>query len=413
MNRLWTILFFSFLQISCGQQNKTPVVLTGLDRIDDYSNLFENKNIGIVTNHTGYDIQNRNIVDVFRRVKGAKISALFGPEHGLYGNEEVGKGVKDTLDAVKGIRVYSLYGKNLKPTPEMLKDVDLLVFDIQDVGARFYTYISTMALTMEAAVEHNLPFVVLDRPNPINGINIEGNVLDTTYASFVGLFPIPVRHGMTIGELARMINSEGWLAKGIQADLTIVPMSGWQRKMWFDQTGLTWRAPSPNIPDLAVATVYPGMCLFEGTNISEGRGSYQPFLRLGAPWLNIHSFENINNLLDLPGLTLGPISFVPKSIPNMAPRPKYMDEQIFGVALNITNRETFRPYLAGIVLVKYFHDISPESFKWREKHFDRLCGTDLMRKFISEGKTIELIKEWMDKQSESFAVARSKYLLYQ
>lgn len=413
MLRFGLSILLSLFLISCSPHKQQISVKTGLDRIREFEHLFANKSVGIVTNHTAYDQNDRHIVDIFRNLGNIEITALFGPEHGIFGSEAAGKVITDTVDSRVDIPVFSLYGKNLKPTPEMLKNVDILVFDIQDIGARFYTYMSTMALAMEAAAEMNIPFVVLDRPNPINGVNVEGNVLDTAFATFVGLFPVPVRHGMTAGELAGMINGEGWLKNAVSAELTVISLTGWQRTMWYDQTGLKWRPPSPNIPDLAVATAYPGICLFEGTNVSEGRGTYQPFLRIGAPWLNVHSFENINNLIDIPGLKMGPISFTPKSIPGMAPKPKHLNHQLFGLSLNVSDRDTFRPYLAGITLVKYFYDNSPESFEWREKHFDRLCGTDLVRKFIVEGKDMNSIKEWMDQQTEDFMKTRSKYLLYE
>jgi uncharacterized protein YbbC (DUF1343 family) len=294
----------------------------------------------------------------------------------------------------------------------MLQDIDLLIFDIQDIGARFYTYIYTMALSMEAAAENNIPFIVLDRPNPINGQDIEGNILDTAFATFVGLYPIPVRHGMTVGELAVMINESGWLANGIKANLTIIPMAGWERHMWYDQTGLSWRAPSPNMPDLDVATVYPGMCLFEGTNVSEGRGTYQPFLRIGAPWLNIFSFDQINRIIDLPGVQFGPISFIPKSIPAMSPHPKHEQIEVFGVTINVIDRERYRSYLTGIALVKYFFDANQELFQWRERHFDRLCGTDKIREFIISGKSIEYIQKWIKEDEDLFRLKRKEYLLY-
>ncbi len=295
----------------------------------------------------------------------------------------------------------------------MLKDIDILVFDIQDIGARFYTYIYTMALSMEAAAEKDIPFVVLDRPNPVNGIQVEGNVLDTAFATFVGLYPIPVRHGMTVGELATMFNEEGWLTNQIKADLTIIPITGWQRDLWYDQTGLRWRSPSPNMPDLMVATAYPGMCLFEGTNVSEGRGTYQPFLKIGSPWLNLISFEMINKIIALPGVHFGPITYTPISIKSMSPKPKYQDTELFGVSVNITNRLEYKSYLTGIALVKYFYDANPEKFQWRERHFDRLCGTDQIRNFIIEGKTIDQIEDWLTGQEEAFKIIRSKYLLYQ
>ncbi len=410
------ILIFTVICIclvACTDHNQNNNVRVGLDRIDDYRHLFINKRVGIITNHTGYDSRDMYIADIFAALPGVQVNALFGPEHGIRGKEAAGRVIHDTVDTQKEIPVYSLYGKIRKPTPEMLREIDVLVFDIQDIGSRFYTYIYTMALAMEAAAENNLPFVVLDRPNPINGTAVEGNILDTTFATFVGLYPIPVRHGMTVGELADMINSEGWLKNQIRADLTVIPVTGWQRAMWYDQTGLKWRAPSPNMPDLIVASAYPGMCLFEGTNVSEGRGTYRPFLNIGAPWLNVKSFELINRIIDLPGIQFGPITFVPISIPAMSPNPKYKNVELSGVSVIITDRYNYKSYITGIALVKYFHDANPDKFKWRERHFDRLCGTDSIRLFIQKGRTIRQIEDWLNNQEKKFKKFRMKYLRYE
>jgi len=380
------ILLLVFLTYSC---NSHEPVIVGLDRISEFTSLFTNKRIGIITNHTAYNSNNQHITDVFLSMPNVKISALFGPEHGIHGDEAAGRKVDDFVDPLNNIPIFSLYGKNRKPTKEMLSEIDVLIFDIQDIGSRFYTYIYTMALAMETAAEYNIPFIVLDRPNPINGIQVEGNILEPDFSSFVGLYPIPVRHGMTVGELAKMFNENGWLKEGIHSNLTVIPMNNWQRPMWFDQTGLRWRPPSPNMPSLDVATAYPGTCLFEGTNISEGRGTY-----------------------DLDGANFGPINFTPISIPSMAPHPKFCDTEITGLALSITDRDNYQPYFTGISLVKYFYDTDRENFGWRENHFDRLCGSDKIRKFIVTGKDLQEIKRWLDKDKESFLQERKKHLLY-
>ncbi len=398
--------------MGCTNHWNTNHVLTGLDRFSEYSDVFRNKKIGIVTNHTAYDANDVHIIDVFQKMKNVKIVALFGPEHGIKGNEDAGKKIKDIQDVNRDIPIYSLYGKTRKPSPQMLKNCDLLIFDIQDIGTRYYTYISTMALAMEASAENNIQFVVLDRPNPINGKDIEGNLLEKEFSTFVGMFPVPVRHGLTIGEYAQMINGEKWLKDGIQVDLTVIKMQGWERNMWYDETGLKWRPPSPNMPNLQVALVYPGTCLFEGTNISEGRGTYQPFLKIGAPWFNENTFLLINKLLDIPGIRLAPISFTPKSIIGMSMNPKYVNLPVQGLQLAIKDRNLFKPYIAGIELVKYFYDQQKEKFEWREKHFDRLCGTDKIRKLIIEEQPMTAIKKWCEKDLDSFSNQRTKYLLY-
>ena len=274
-----------FLAISVALYASGPVK-TGLDNVTSFAEVFQNQRIGIITNHTAYNKSGLHIVDVFAAMKTVQIKALFGPEHGIRGDTDAGGKIADENDPSRNIPIYSLYGKTLKPTPEMLKDIDILVFDIQDIGARFYTYVWTMALAIEAAAENNIRFIVLDRPNPITGNHVEGNILDMNYSTFVGKYPIPVRHGMTIGELAMMFNGEGWSYDRVQCDLQIIPAKNWQREMWFDQTGLKFIKPSPNIPDLMTAIIYPGMCLLEGTNVSEGRGTQEPFKIFGAPWID-------------------------------------------------------------------------------------------------------------------------------
>lgn len=258
-------------------------VTTGLDNIGEYNQLFAANRVGIITNHTAYSSGGQYIVDVFRNIENTRLTALFSPEHGIEGDEEAGKTVEGRIDARYNLPIYSLYGKTNKPTAEMLKNIDVFVFNIQDIGARFYTYISTMSLAMEAAAECGKRFVVLDRPNPINGLKVEGNILKPQFASFVGMHPVPVRHGMTVAELATMFNQQGWLKNAARADLSVVPMKGWRRRMWYDQTGLTFIKPSPNIPDLQTAALYPGLCLLEGTNVSEGRGTEMPFGQFAHP----------------------------------------------------------------------------------------------------------------------------------
>ena len=256
-----------FVMLSCCR----GAVMTGLDRVGSYKEVFEGKRLGIIANHTAYDGNGRFIVDVFKSMNDIKITALFSPEHGLWGTERDGKKIDNQIHPTYSLPIYSLYGKTQKPTSDMLQNVDVLVFDIQDIGARFYTYIYTMSLAMEAAAENSKTFVVLDRPNPINGVSVQGNILEPEQASFVGLYPIPVRHGMTVGELAKMFNEQGWLAGSAKAKLIIIPMEGWRRRMWYDRTGLRFIKPSPNMPDIETAAIYPGLFLLEETNVSEGR----------------------------------------------------------------------------------------------------------------------------------------------
>ena len=412
MKNIIVILIFILFGLTKCQTLKQARTKTGLDRVNEFHALFAGKRLGIIANHTAYNSQGVFIVDVFRQMPGVRISALFGPEHGFRGSHSAGVKVEERNAFLDSIPIYSLYGKTLKPTPQMLKNVDLLVFDIQDIGARFYTYIWTMALAMESAAEQDIPFVVLDRPNPINGVQIEGAILDTAFSSFVGLYPIPVRHGMTVGELARLFNGEGWLKNNVKANLTVVPLEGWKRSQWFDQTGLKFIPPSPNMPNLQTATVYPGLCLIEGTNVSEGRGTDEPFLQFGAPWINARDLRAQLKTFHLSGVQFTPISFVPKSMPGKAIHPKYQDETCNGLKINVTNRTIFKPFLTGVRIMQSIHRLYPRKLHWRKKHFDRLAGSDVLRKAISANKNLNnLIEKWND-QVRQFNTVRQKYLLY-
>lgn len=411
MRVLLFLLALILLTCSC-QQKQSNKVLTGLDRVDEYRQLFENKKLGIIANHTAFNSKGQFILNVFQeQIPSARIAALFGPEHGFRGNYSAGKKINEHT-FLDSIPIYSLYGKNVKPTPQMLAGLDVLIFDIQDVGARFYTYIWTMALAMEAAAEQGIPFVVLDRPNPINGLDMEGPMLDTTFATFVGLYPIPVRHGMTVGELARMFNGEGWLKNGIQADLTVIPMEHWQRDMWYDETGLKFIAPSPNMPNLATATVYPGLCLLEGTNISEGRGTNAPFLQFGAPWIDAQQLLSKLAEINLPGIEFSEIEFSPVSIPGKALHPKYEGEVCKGLKINLIDRQAFKPFKTGVLIVKTIHDLYPHQFEWRIAHFDRLCGTDKLRLAIEQKKSLQPLFDKWQKEVGAFSKLRKPYLLY-
>ncbi len=408
------LIYFLIISLcfTCRVSQEDFPVKTGLDQIVNFHNIFEGKRIGIIANRTAVNQKGQFITDVFSQTPGFDLKAVFGPEHGFDGKAAAGHSIGDTSDPELDIPIYSLYGETRKPTPEMLNDIDILVFDIQDIGTRFYTYIYTMSLAMEAAAEKGIDFVILDRPNPLNGLSIEGNLLEPDFATFVGLYPIPVRHGMTVGELAMMIDGERWLTDGIRANPIVIKMHGWRREMWFDETGLTFIPPSPNIPSLDVAITYPGMCLFEGTNISEGRGTYNPFLRIGAPWFTLESFSHVNQAIHMKGVHFGPISFTPLSIPAMAPTPKHQDLLCNGLSINVSDRNIYNSYLTGIALVKYLYEANKERFTWHERHFDRLCGTDKIRKYIQEGRPVEKIENWISQQVEVFRAKRQKYLIY-
>jgi len=377
-------------------------VKTGLDNVASHERLFRGKRVGIITNHTACNSAGRHITDVFADMEGVRITALFGPEHGIRGTEAAGKKVDSETGDVP---VYSLYGKTTKPTAKMLRDVDVLVFDIQDVGARFYTYTYTMSLAMEAAAENGKRFVVLDRPNPINGLTVEGNILEPKFASFVGLYAIPARHGMTVGELAKMFNEQGWLKGGVKADLATVPMQGWRRSLWYDETGLRFIKPSPNMTNLKTAAVYPGLCLLEGTNVSEGRGTGKPFLQFGAPWIDSGDLTAQLNKLNLPGMRFQPVSFTPSA-------SKYAGERCHGAEITITQRDLLEPYWAGIVIVNEIHRMYPDNFEFRAGHFDRLCGTADVRNAITNGSSVQRLRENWQAGLKTFLQIRKIYLLY-
>jgi len=393
------------LSVICLFSTCLASVQTGLDRVTAHAELFRGKRLGIVTNHTAYDSSGKYIVDVFRAMPGVTVAALFSPEHGLWGTEQAGVKTGGQLHPVYKVPVHSLYGKTRKPTTEMLGDIDVLVFDIQDIGARFYTYVYTMSLAMEAAAENGKSFVVLDRPNPITGRHVEGTILEPELASFVGLFPIPVRHGMTVGELARMFNGQGWLANHVKAGLSVVPMEGWRRAMWCDQTGLRFIKPSPNMPDLETAAIYPGLCLLEGTNVSEGRGTDMPFRQFGAPWIDSERLAERLNKLNLPAMRFEPTQFTPTS-------SKHKGQACSGVRIITADRDRLEPYYSGVLIVNEIFRMYPDKFEWRASHFDRLCGTPKVREAISSGASLRELRAGWQAELEPFLKIRKKYLIY-
>jgi len=408
--RKFIVLNLIAIALAFSQQSRVKIGAEIL--IEKHLDLIKGKKIGIVTNHTGILPDGRHIVDVLNGIEGVKIVALFGPEHGIRGEVPDGKSISHGVDAKTGIPVFSLYGEVKKPTEEMLKDIDVLIFDIQDVGARFYTYISTMSYCMEACAEMGKKFIVLDRPNPIRGVYVDGPILEPRFKSFVGLHPIPVAHGMTVGELAKMFNDEGWLENAVKADLTVVKMENYSRRMWFDQTGLPWVKPSPNMMTLKTAIVYTATCFIEGTNVSEGRGTQHPFEWIGAPWIDGEKLAKELNLYKLPGVKFEPISFTPTDIEKVTVDPKYEGEKCGGVYLNVYDREKFEPVKVGVYILYALRKLYPDKFKWRTAGQDRLWGTDKVRLMIDEGKNPdEIIKTWED-DVKKFLSIRQKYLLY-
>ena len=375
--------------------------------LQDQIDLIKDKRVGLITNPTGVDQNVTSIVDLLFNNPDVNLTALYGPEHGVRGSAQAGAYVEQYTDEKTGLPVYSLYGKTKKPTPEMLSNVDVLLFDIQDVGTRFYTYIYTMALAMEAAKENNIPIIVLDRPNPISGTKVEGPVLEDKYSSFIGEYPIPVRHGMTVGELAKLFNSEF----GIGTDLTVVEMEGWKRNKYYDETPLEWVLPSPNMPTLETAIVYPGAALIEGTNVSEGRGTTKPFELIGAPFINSDNLAAKLNSYKLPGVTFRAASFIPTF-------SKHANVLSHGIQIHVTDRNSYKPFETGLYIVKTIHDMYPNDFQFRTpsaagiSFFDNLVGNGSIRADIEAGKSVEEMKAAWQSGLDQFNEVREKYLLY-
>jgi uncharacterized protein YbbC (DUF1343 family) len=369
--------------------------------LDSVPAVLRGKRVGLITNHTGRDRAGRSTIDLLAASTELRLVALFAPEHGIRGAAAPGETVESGRDGKTGLPVHSLYGATREPTPEMLEGIDVLVYDIQDVGARQYTYISTLGLGMRAAARKGIPFVVLDRPNPVTGTLVEGGVLDPAFSTFVGLYPIASRHGLTVGELARLYDGEF----GIGADLTVVRMEGWRRDEWYDETGLPWVDPSPNIRRLEAAIHYPGTVYLEGTNLSEGRGTEAPFEQTGAPWLDAVAVAREMNALRLPGVRFDPVRFTVDSA-----AAKYPGQTIPGLRLVVTDRESYRPIRSTLLLIDAVRRRHPDEFRWSGT-LDRLAGTDRLRKAIEGGTLRQLLEEW-DRQAEVFRRTREAYLLY-
>lgn len=362
--------------------------------------LIKGERAGLITNPSGVTSDLRSTADLLHEAPDVRLVALFGPEHGIRGDVADGAAIPSSVDAVTGVPVYSLYGSTRKPTEEMLEHVDVLLFDIQDVGVRFYTYLYTMAYAMEVCGDLDIPFLVLDRPNPLGGDVMEGNVLDPKFRSFVGNYPIPLRYGMTIGELARLLNEEYALG----ADLRVVPMEGWRRDMLFDDTGLPWVPPSPNIPSFATAIVYPGTCLFEGTNVSEGRGTTAPFLQIGAPYVDGRRLAEVLADRELPGVLFRPLFFTPRF-------GKHEGHLCGGVYVHVVDPDAFEPVWTGLEMVAALRALPPAHFEWRP-HFDLLMGTDAVRRAIEDDIPVEEIVAGWRVEREAFGRTGAKYRMY-
>lgn len=409
------LLTIAFTLTGCPAFAQESQVVTGAAVLaGNHFDLLKGKKVGLVTNHSAV-VGDSLVIDLMHRAEDVDLVALFSPEHGIRGKADAGAHIGDSVDEETGVPIYSLYGKTRKPAPEMLEGVDVLVFDIQDVGARFYTYIATMGYTMQAAAENNIPYVVLDRPNPLGGNVIEGFVPPQDYKSFNGVYPIPVTHGMTVGEFAGMIKGES-LLKGLDdLELHIVKLQGWNRDMLWDETGLLWKPPSPNIPDFETALIYPGACLFEATHISEGRGTREPFVLLGAPWADGQTLAEELNNKRLPGLKFEPAAFTPRSIKGMSTKPKLEGKELEGIRYRVTEPQAVQPVAAGVHVLLAFYHSAPGSVKdhfFRISRLNTLAGSDLFYDMIRKDLSPEAIIQAAEEEAEAFRDRRQQYLLY-
>jgi uncharacterized protein YbbC (DUF1343 family) len=377
--------------------------------IGEQLNFLKDKKVGLVINHTSLLSNGTHLLDTLLS-SGITVSAVFTPEHGLFGKLERGEIIDDSK--VYGIPVYSLHGKIKKPTESMLSGLDLLIYDIQDLGVRFYTYISTLFYVLEAAVEKNIPVIVLDRPNPNAATNTDGPVLNKNFKSFLGLTEIPVVYAMTNGELSLLYFNEFISHHDDNSLLTIIRMQNWKRSISREENGIDWIPPSPNIPDLETAFVYPGTCLLEGTNISEGRGTDKPFLQIGAPFIASEELLSEMEKYNDGTFELSQISFSPESLAGRAENPKYQNETCNGILIRITAFKKFSAVKFGVNLIYSLHKLYPQSFRFFNDHFDKLAGTDSLRILIQNNQTPEvIINSWID-GLKKFNSLREKYLLY-
>jgi uncharacterized protein YbbC (DUF1343 family) len=370
--------------------------------LSDSIHLVRGKRVGLITNHTGVLPDGRTTIDLLHKAPGVRLTALFGPEHGIRGVAEAGEKVESSVDAATGVPVYSLYGRDTVPSLEMLKNVDVVLYVIQDVGARVYTYQWTMALSAEAVTRHGKEFIVLVRPNPIRGDRVEGGVLDAKFRTMVGWFPVALRYGLTAGELMRYLVGTGQ----VKANVKVVPMSGWKRSMWWEQTGLPWRNPSPNIRSVDAATLYTGTVFFEGTNLSEGRGTPTPFQLIGAAWLtDAGEIARELNTRRIPG-----VSFDSTLVTNEQGQ-KWGGHRIPMIAVAVTDRNAVQPYRVGLEMLRAVYRRHKGEFQWRTGSIDRLSGSMRARDAVELNRIDVLIQEW-DRESRDFQTRTAPYLIY-
>lgn len=400
LRQLVFCLIIAVVLLTAFPSNAADNVLCGVDVLqrDGFREL-AGQRIGLITNHTGLTRGGVNTVTLLHKAPNVSLTALFSPEHGFEGKLDVSK-IDDAADQSTGLKIFSLYGKTRRPTKEMLEGIDTLVFDIQDIGTRFYTYISTMGEAMQAAAEHGKRFVVLDRPNPINGIDVAGPMLDAGQESFVGFHSLPVRHGMTIGELAKMFRAE----LKLDLKLDVIRCEGWKRSTFWDSTGLVWVNPSPNMRSLTQAILYPGIGLIETTNLSVGRGTDTPFEVIGAPWIQPRSLASALNARRIPGVTFVPIRFTPDS-------SKYADQACGGINIIITDRQQFEPLIVGFAISARLQKLYPTD--WKGKDAMRLIGNRKTLDSILAGQSASEVQRVAADGVEQFVKRRTNFLLYE
>jgi uncharacterized protein YbbC (DUF1343 family) len=385
---------------------------TGLDMIErHWPGDLKGAHVGLVVHPASVNNRLEHAVPIFGRSKKFRLTTLFGPQHGIFGQTQDNMVEWDGFrDPATGLPVYSLYGATRKPGTGMLSDVDVLVVDLQDVGSRYYTFIWTLELCMEACNDAGKTIVVLDRPNPLNGQSVEGPMLKPDFSSFVGLRPVPVRHGMTVGEVGAYLQAS--FHPGL--NYRVIAMHGWKRKMWFDHTGLPWVMPSPNMPTPDTALVYPGMCLFEATNVSEGRGTTRPFEIFGAPFIRPETIVNVLREFKLPGVLFRPLSFQPTF-------QKHAGLLCGGAQIHVVDRQKFRPFKTGVAVLKAIHNTYPREFRWKEPPYeyeevnlpiDILAGSDRLRKDIESWKDLDEMEVWWREETRAFEKIRKTFLLY-
>ncbi len=399
-NRFITGLLASLLVVQLASSTNAELVVLGIDALEQAKfEPLQGKRVGVVTNHTGLNSAGTHLVPLLIHHK-VEIVKLFSPEHGLYGTRD--EKVGDMVDQETGMPVVSLYGKVRKPTPKMLEGVDVLVFDIQDIGTRFYTYISTMGLCMEACAENNVKFIVLDRPNPIGGLRVDGAINDAKHSGFTAYRKLPLVHGMTVGELAGLFNAEF----KIGCDLAVIPMTGWKRSMYWEETGVKWVNPSPNMRSVTQAILYPAIGQIEATNFCVGRGTNTPFELIGAPYVDAKQLADALTKLNLPGIAFEAVPpFTPRNTPH-----KFENVECNGVAIKLTDRAPFQPAVTGMAIAWTLHKLYPEQWEWQKVR--SLMQNDEMVDALFELDDPHKAGELFAKQLDDWKAIRSKYLIY-